>query len=170
MTTALIMPNSGLIFDKPLAKLLKQLDKRQAERELRRVIYYMKQRGLLKYEARDYKHGLILTKKGKQRLKRSNFSALTIPRPKSWDKMWRLVFFDIPEKEKQKRNALNLKLKQLGFQQLQISIWVHPYPCRAEIEAVCENIGIRRYVTYVEVAHIDSANKLHKRFDHLFKA
>ncbi len=167
ITTALVAPNAVQIFDKPLDKLMDGLDKRSQERELRRITHYMKSRGLIRYDSRDYEHGIVLTKKGKQRLIRSSYVNLTIPKPQTWDRMWRLIFFDIPEPEKNKRNALNLKLKQLGFKQLQISIWVHPFPARIEIEAVTEALDIRKYVTYVEIAKIDSEKLLRKRFREL---
>ena len=166
LTTALVAPNALQIFDKPLGKLIGQLDERQRRRELRRILHYMKTRGLIRYDRKDYEHGIVLTKSGKQRLKRVKLHELAIPRPKNWDKKWRLIFFDIPEAEKSKRNALNFKLKQLGFRQLQISIWVHPFSCRGEIEATCELLGIRKYVTYVEVDQIDGHKLLQKRFKH----
>ena len=167
ITTGLLVPNAIQILDKPLAQLLNKIEARERQREMRRIIYYMKSRGLIRYEPNDYEHGIILTDAGKKRLKRTSFSNLSIERPKKWDGLWRLVFFDIPENKRHKRNSLNLKLKQLGFKQLQISIWVHPFPCRAEIEYVCEVLGIRKYVSYVEIANIDSEKLLRQRFKHL---
>ena len=167
ITTALVAPNAVQVFDKPLMKMLNTLDKRQQQRELRRVMHYMKLKGLIKYEPRDYEHGISLTRAGKQKLKKRDFDMMTIPAPEHWDGMWRLVFFDIPENERTKRNSLNLKLKQLGFKQLQISIWIYPFACRAEIEATCEVLDIRKYVTYVEIANIDNEKSLRQRFRHL---
>ncbi len=164
LTTATIAPNAVQIFDKPLMKLLKQLDERQRHRELLRITHYMKQRGLISYNPRDYEHGIKLTKNGKNKLRQRDFSTMAIPRPHKWDKKWRLVFFDIPESYKHKRNSLNLKLKQLGFRQLQISIWVYPFPCRSEIEAVSETLDIRKFVTYVEINKIDNEKLLKDRF------
>lgn len=167
ITTATLAPNAVQIFGKPLIKILKKLDTRQRQRELRRITHYMKQKGWIHYSAWDYEHGIVLTKSGKEKLKQRNFANLAVPTPKSWDKKWRLIFFDIPETDKQKRNSFNLKLKHLGFKQLQISIWVHPFPCRAEIESVCEVLSIRKFVTYVEIDTIDSEKQLRSRFNHL---
>lgn len=164
ITTVMVLPGSGPMLEKPVEKLVSKLDKRQQQRELRRITYYMKNRGLISYSTRDYENGIILTEKGKQRLKRMDYAKLHVTKPRHWDKKWRLVFFDIPETMKARRNQLNLKLKKLGFKQLQLSIWIHPFPCRSEIEAVCETIKIREYVTYVETSHIDSSHKLEKRF------
>lgn len=40
-----------------------------------------------------------------------------------WDGKWRVVIWDIPEKRRMARDLLRYKLKQLGFSQLQKSIW-----------------------------------------------
>ncbi len=167
VTTALVLQNSAQMFDKPLDKMLKIMDKRQQERELRRIIYYMKQKGLVRYQAGDYEHGIQLTQNGKQRLKKANFVDLQIPKPSKWDGQWRLVFFDIPETSKKKRDYLTFKLKELGFKMLQQSIWVHPFSCRPEIEMVGEFLGVRRYISYVEINQIDSEHILRERFKNL---
>lgn len=167
ISAALAAPNSVQVLGKPLNILLDELDERQQQRELRRILTYMKSRDLIRYEPGNYDHGMTLTKKGKERLKNSDFANLTIRTPEKWDEKWRLVFFDIPEVEKSKRNSLNLKLKQLGYKQLQISIWVHPFPSRAELETVCEVLGVRKYVTYVEIASIDGEELLRNRFRNL---
>lgn len=167
LTTALLAPNAVQLFDKPLMQLFDSMDKRAQQRELRRIMHYMKSRGLIKYDPKDYEHGIVLTKEGKKRLKRIDFSDIAIEKPKSWDGRWRAVFFDIPESEKNKRNLLNKKLHQLGFKQLQFSILIHPFPCREEIEVVCEYLGVRKYVSYVELVHIDSEKVLKKQFKHL---
>ncbi len=166
----LTAPNAVQALDKPLDLLLRKLDVRSRDRELRRVIRYMKQQGLLARTADDYEHGLILTKAGEERLNKSSYDNLEIIKPAIWDRQWRLIFFDIPETKKTSRNRLNSKLKQLGYQQLQKSIWIHPYPSRAEIEAVTEVLDIRQFVTYIEISAIDNAKELETRFSKLLKS
>lgn len=167
LTTALLMPNSAKLFDKPLTKLLSRLDERARDRELRRTMHYMKQRGLISYDTHDYQNGIRLTPKGKKRLEEKSINELAIARPDSWDGRWRLVFFDIPEDLKHRRNALSRRLRWLGFQQLQKSIWIHPFPCRTEMEALTEHIGVRKFVTHVEISQIDGDPQLRRRFSYL---
>lgn len=169
LTAGVLAPNSIAIFGKPLDKLLNKFDKRQRERELRRVLHYMKQRGLVSYKPRDYENGIILTDAGRKRIEKSTYANLSIPAPKKWDKKWRIVFFDIPEAQSSKRKALTQKLRLIGYRQLQLSIWIHPFPSRAEIEAIAERNNIRRYLTYVEVESIDGEASLLKLFDNLLK-
>jgi len=47
---------------------------------------------------------------------------------KPWDRRWRLVAFDIREKNRHFRDKLRGKLKELGFQKLQRSAWISPLP------------------------------------------
>jgi DNA-binding transcriptional regulator PaaX len=166
ISVALFTPGALSAFDKPLAKKLLQLDKSARERELRRITYYMKQRGLISYQTRDYEHGIKLTKAGRQRLKQKS-AILAIPHPAKWDRRWRLVFFDVPVDKNSRRQRLTIQLRRLGLQQLQKSIWIHPFPFRAEIEALGEEVGIRKYITYVEVLHIDQDKLLRSRFKNI---
>ncbi len=164
LTIGILAPNSTKIFDKPAIKFLDKLDKRAQDRELRRVTHYMKQRGLITFGTKDYEHGIELTDLGIAKLNKIKFSQLSISRPEKWDKKWRIIFFDVPEIERAKRNSLTLKIKQLGLQQLQKSIWIHPYPFRGEIEYVGEILGVRNYITYIEVESIDNQMELQVRF------
>ena len=43
---------------------------------------------------------------------------------KKWDKKWRIVMFDIPEKNKNLRHVLRWKLREWQFEKLQKSVWV----------------------------------------------
>ncbi len=161
LAAAAIAPNILQILDKPFGKFTKTMDKRQREREVQRVLYYMKQQGLV---SGSYDHGLQITKSGLKKLQQFNITHINIPRQKQWDKQWRLVFFDIPEKHKAGRDALTRKLKELGFYPLQRSVLVHPYPCRNEIAAITSAYGISQFVSYIETRHIDQEKLLRKKF------
>ena len=67
-----------------------------------------------------------------QKLFERNFNLFKWQR-KKWDKKWRLVIFDLPEKESGKRNALRKKLTNLGFGQWQRSVYVSPYDFIADL-------------------------------------
>lgn len=161
MTAGLLIPNLMVALEKPLGVFWKQIDKRQREREMRRTITYMKSRKLIRG---DYEHGLQITAKGHKRLERNELGKLDIKKPPRWDQMWRLVFFDVPEDQRQGRVALTRKLKELGFYQLQKSAWIHPFPCREIIERICSFYDVDEFVSYVEVAYIDNQAKLKSRF------
>lgn len=164
IAAAVVVPNLLIALDKPLDRYFKHLDSKARERELRRVITYMKSRKLL---STSYSHGLQITKKGRQRLNKADFNNLRIKAPKKWDGNWRLVFFDIPESYKLERDAFSGKLKRLGFISLQRSVWIYPFHCRKIIEAAANYYKIDSYITYVETTYIDNQDALIKKFKSL---
>jgi DNA-binding transcriptional regulator PaaX len=164
IASILVAPGMAEVLDKPTRAYFNRLNKRSQQRELKRLLYYMKQRGLIKPTSDDYAHGLVMTKRGKQRIKRRDFENITITTPAKWDQKWRIVFFDIPEAQREGRRQLIHKLKTIGFQQLQQSVWVHPFQSRPEVEQIASEYEVQRYISYVEATGIDSENLLKKRF------
>lgn len=164
VATIIVAPNAVQALDKPLSLYFRKLDKRAREREYRRYLQYMKRQGLIKYRSIDYEHGIELTVAGKKRAERANFEALNIPALKNWDKKWRIVFFDIPEKYKTSRDYLSRKLRAMGLVQLQRSVWVYPFPCLEEVEIVTRHYGVSNFISYIETEHINSQQKLKERF------
>ena len=103
---------------------------------------------------------IFLTQKGKIKALNYKFSEMSID-SKVWDGKWRIVIFDIPEKNKRGRNSLRSKLQRLGFYEFQKSAFVLPYECRDEIEFLIEYFGLRKYVRYGLLESVD--NDLHLR-------
>ena len=163
LATALIAPNAIQALDKPLQKHFQRMDERAQKREWQRITRYMQQQNLVA----KYEHGLQLTKQGKERAAKYDLNNLSVPGPKSWDKKWRIVFFDIPEQYKGGRDQLTRKLRQLGFYQLQRSVWIHPFPCRKEIEIIATHYDISDYITYIETSFIDKQSVLKQKFKNL---
>jgi len=46
---------------------------------------------------------------------------------KKWDKKWRILAFDIPEKNRRTRRQLRELLYVMGFKAVQKSIWITPF-------------------------------------------
>lgn len=105
-----------------------------------------------------------ITQKGKKRVLQYKLDEMKIRKPKKWDGLWRIVIFDIPEKKKIARNALRRKLKELDFVKIQKSVFVHPYPCRDEIDFIKEVFEVRPYVNIVVARSIDGEAKLKRHF------
>jgi len=153
--SVLVLPGIAIALDKPLASLFKRLDKRERQRELKRIVYYMKEQN---YLSGDYLHGLQITDKARQRLLRRD--GLKIQPQEIWDKKWRIIIYDIPEKHKNSRNQLTHFMRTSGFYQLQKSAWITPFPCRDVIEALTARLHIDQYVTYFESTHLDNEQAL----------
>lgn len=116
-------------------------------------------------ENKDGSIKMILTEKGQKRIVLYNFEQMVIPKPKRWDKKWRIVTFDIPENFKKARNALRTKLKDLGFLKYQKSIFIHPYECKDEIDFVIEFFDIRPFVRYIIAENLDNESDFKRRFE-----
>ncbi len=99
---------------------------------------------------------LILNEKGKQKVLAYDIEKITIPTMKIWDKKWRIVFSDIPEKFKKARNAFAYSLRKMNFHPLQKSVFVHPFECSKELDFVIEFWKLRPYVRIAEAGKIDN--------------
>lgn len=118
-------------------------------------------------DAKDNEDGttsMMLTKEGKKKALTYHIDTITIPKMKKWDKQWRLVLFDIPERFKKARDALALTLKRIGFYRLQKSVFVHPFECQNELDFVIEFWNVRPYVRTILASHIDNELHIKTRF------
>lgn len=139
--------------------------KRINEEKLRREIWGLYRSKLIKAkENPDGTFTYVLTDKGKMKVLTYHFKEMKIKREK-WDGKWRLVVFDIPEKLKIYRNALREKLKELGFYELQKSVFVFPYPCQDELDFIIEFFNLRKYVRCGVLESIDNELHLKKIFN-----
>jgi len=117
---------------------------------------------LIKYvEEKDGSVQIVLSKAGHQMALRYKIDEMKILEPKVWDKKWRVILFDVPEEIKNLRDTLRTKLKQLGFIELQKSVFVHPFDCRNEVDFIIEIYNARQFVRFIEAVFID--NELHLR-------
>ena len=98
---------------------------------------------------------MTLSEKGKLVTLRYNIEKLRLPKLDTWDGLWRMVIFDIPEVKKKTRDAISFKLKQLGFHPLQKSVFVYPYECQKEIDFLTEFFEIRPYIRFMKVKETD---------------
>ena len=105
-----------------------------------------------------------ITTKGKSKLRSFAIDVIKIPKSKRWDGKWRVVMFDLPIRFNKARNSLRFKLKQLGFVQLQKSVWIYPYPCLDEILFIGDYYKVGKYIQILEVTNILYEEKLKKPF------
>lgn len=71
-----------------------------------------------------------------------------------WDRKWRIVIFDIEEKERKNRDYLRIKLKEVGFGMIQESVWISPYDVALDFREFINSNGLGSRVFVME------ANKL----------
>ena len=108
---------------------------------------------------------IILTKEGEKKALKFKLDEMKIKKPAKWDGQWRIVIFDIPERFKKAREALRMKLKELGFLELQKSVLVLPYECEDEINFIVEIFLIRPFVRFVRAKSFTNEEQLKIKFD-----
>ncbi|MBI5734109.1 MAG: CRISPR-associated endonuclease Cas2 [Candidatus Kerfeldbacteria bacterium] len=87
--------------------------------------------------------------------------------PSRWDKKWRMVIFDVPEKRRQDRNYLRRLLIQNGFKKLQASVWASPFAVPREFNEQLWNMRLKYHVLYLLVSEIDYDRTLRQYFPEL---
>ncbi|KKR33084.1 MAG: PaaX domain protein [Candidatus Gottesmanbacteria bacterium GW2011_GWA2_41_12] len=95
-----------------------------------------------------------ITKNGMSRALTYQLDEMSLSKRK-WDKKWRVIIFDIPEKYRRVRDIFRMRLKQLDLYPLQESVFVSPYPCFDQIEFLRELYGISFTVNYLLVEKIE---------------
>lgn len=125
-------------------RLLKNIKKEWKRKNTLSAMERLHRHKLISYKEKSGGNTIevIITRAGKRKVEDWNVENLVIKKPDLWDKRWRIVTFDISEKRKKGRDALRMMLRRLGFFQLQKSVLVHPYSCRAEIEFLKELYSI----------------------------
>lgn len=140
-------------------------------RKINREKLYRAMREFYKERMVDYKEKsdgtveIVLTENGRKKALQFKIDEMKIKKPKRWDKIWRIVIFDIPERRKAAREALRKKLKELGFQELQKSVFIHSYECEDEINFIIEVFDLRSYVRFLRVNSITNEAQLKIRFN-----
>ncbi len=116
-------------------------------------------------EKRDTAEGMVvkITEKGKRRVLLFKLEEMK-PKPEKWDKLWRIVFFDISEINKNRRDQLRVYLKKLGLKQMQESVWVSPYGVEDEVRYLREVLEIPHGVKLGILKEVENEKELKEWF------
>ncbi len=120
----------------------------------------MVKKGLLKYNGKFYE----LTSLGKERLRRWEFGNFSLNKPRKWDKKWRLIIFDIPDKKRRVRDQIRSLFKSAGLYLLQESVWVYPYDCEDIIALLKTDFGVGKNLLYLIVEELENDKHLREEF------
>jgi len=106
-----------------------------------------------------------ITNKGRNEVIKLKMGELGIQKLPIWDKKWRMVFFDVDELNKTKRDQLRKWLLKLGLKRMQRSVFVYPYPLEKEIRFLREVLGVPHGVKLVTAELIENDDDLKEIFD-----
>jgi len=125
----------------------------------------LRKQGLIETDWKGNQIYIRLTKEGKRRAGVLQIDDLRIKKPKKWDKKWRMIIFDIAELKRTYREAFRGKIKELGFYQLQKSVWIHPFDCKNEIRLLKDFFGLSEdELRFVVVESLGGDKRLKKIF------
>lgn len=135
-------------------------DKDNFKIEMRRL----QQQKLIKKYLDGKEEYVEMSNKGKTRLKKYVINQLEINQPELWDKKWRIVIFDIPNAKKKSRDVLRRKLLEIGFIELQESVYVFPFDCWPEIMFLKNLLYLSPHIQYIVADRIETEVDLIKIF------
>lgn len=130
-----------------------------------RVINHLTRKGFIRFIERDGQTFIELTRRGQRIARGHSLDLLRIKRPFRWDRRWRIVSFDISERHKESREVIRGKLKLLGFRQIQRSVWLLPWKCRAEINFLREMYDIENSILFFEIRDHPDFERYYPLFD-----
>lgn len=120
-------------------------------------------KGLVTFVEEDGKRFARITEKGELILQmETEKNAMT--KKRKWDKRWRVVIFDIPERRKNIRDSLRLFMSEYGLVRLQDSVWIYPYDCEDLIALAKANFRIGADVLYMIVERLERDKYLREHF------
>ncbi len=127
--------------------MLQYLKERRKRQQLQKALYELKRCGYLQAKVFGATQGYLVTPKGEIKLfhLQSQMLRQQKSRPRLPDGKWLMVFFDVPESLRKKRDLFRRELIGLGFEQLQKSVWVTPYPVRDKLRALIRVLELERY-------------------------
>lgn len=126
--------------------------------------YYLKRHGFIKIDAlaKD-KLEIVLSQRGLQKALGIAFKDFKLRRPEP-DGDWRVVMFDIPRKYNWARDIFRQKLRELGFYQFQMSVFILPYPCEREVGLLSAVLNISHFVRIIKTKDFSELEHLKEFF------
>jgi len=140
-----IAPRGGSAWTGALLGLLAPLG--VSERAARSTLSRMSQKGWLRSRRNGRHSRYEITARG-QRIVQGGAVRIFEERRVSWDGLWHIVAYSVPEGKRRLRSRLRTRLGWLGFGRLAPSTWVSPNDRRQEVEADLEDLGARPYAVY----------------------
>ena len=157
----------GVNLDEFLGALATDPDLRfkPTRRQLQKQLYRLHKSGLVAKRGAYSDANYSITRQGIKHLEEMTFIDYKAPPlPSSWDNRWRLVLFDIPEELREARYHVRRLLKELGFKQLQLSVWIHFLPYTEAFQSIQIAYGASAHIIIVEAVDFTPPNAIVKHF------
>lgn len=154
---AVMAPNVLQIMGK--SRYFKKSTHEQKQKKITKSFYYLKSAGYIDWKQEGKGLALMLTKKGREKLNVLNFQTMQIEHKTRWDGRWWVVLADVPQESRRQEDLLRTKLKEMGFNPFQRSVWIYPHNPRTEVGIVSKFYQIERFVTTMRVDTLETPDK-----------
>ncbi len=151
-----------------IMKILKEVKKLQVEEEkVKRSLQKLEKNQIIDLiEEGDRVYVYIKDYKNTRILKYSIKALFDFKKKKKkWNGKWFLVFFDVPEIQRNKRDYLRRFLKELGFYPYQKSVYLFPYECEEEINLIKKITEGGKYMKYIIADKIEDEEVIKNFFE-----
>jgi len=120
-----------------------------------RALKNLSEKGELENHEAEHSSFLRLTDQGRQRMRTMKLDQDTFPIPTTWDGKWRVVILNLPEEQKEQRNALRYLLKKANFVCAKNSVWISPYPLEHFFENIKKDMNLTSEVMIMVSDEVD---------------
>lgn len=122
-------------------------DPRKEQHRISSMLSHLRAQGLVQHSGSRRSTVWKLTRKGQEEVRRAE---LILP-PK--DGVTRIVTFDIPEKQRQKRGWLRTQLLACGFKPLQRSVWIGERPLPSDLIRKIDDLHLADFIHIIGTSH-----------------
>lgn len=147
------LPSGKIRINKNTTKTSHSKNNHFKKRTIRQALERMEKQGIIRRKERKYS----LTSIGKELAGYIGGRKKVLD--KKWDRKYRIVIFDIPEKKKNMRNWLREELYTLNYCQLQKSVFISKYSLTEDLIKEIAEKRISKYVNYLLVDKVYDLDK-----------
>lgn len=131
---------------------------------LERTANQLERRGFVEKE--NTNEGILIRIKDKGKTQILKYSLLNMsPSKGKWDGKWRLVFFDVAEFDRKKRDQFRKYLKQLEMEQFQKSVFISPYNIFDQVRYLREVLNIPNTIKMAQLDWVENEEELIEIFE-----
>lgn len=163
LSVAVVAPNLFQVL-----RLFRGYDRRSMSRYeapsyVRKTLKRLHHRGMVRIYDKNGEAVVRLTDKGERELLKYQLQEKRLGEWR-WDKKWRIIIFDIPEKRRFARDGIRDNMESFGFEKLQNSVWVYPYECEEIVVLLKSQYKIGKELIYIVAGDIENDDWLRKKF------
>ncbi len=157
LTVAAVAPNA-------LALLKNYTNKSRFASRSSAVLTRLSAKGLITFVTKSGVRYVRLTEKGERVFELEKVKHGATEKKRRWDGQWRMVIFDIPEKNRRVRDRLRTEMRDIGFFLLQGSVWVYPYDCEDLLALLKAELKQGVNVLYAVVSALENDKRVRQHF------